>query len=87
MTRRVISYGALFLLIIVAPYWLYLGALFVAVLIFPLYWEAIIFAILINTLYSANSGILAALTAPLLLVTLGMLILLLPIKSYLRTNA
>ena len=44
----------LFILIVIAPYWLYLPALFFALLRFPLFWEGVLLAFLADVLYGAN---------------------------------
>ena len=45
-----------FLSILVLPFWFYVPILFVAIIIFPFYWEGIIFGFLIDVLYGNGIG-------------------------------
>ncbi len=77
MTRRILGSIIVLISILVLPYWVYIPVLFVAIIFFPLYWEGILFAFLIDILY--GSEIKTALYA------LIVLIVLLPIRENLRS--
>lgn len=68
----------IFFAILFLPYWIYIPALIVAMAALPLYWESIFLGFLIDILY--GEGIYAGLLA------LGGLILLLPLRSRLRSH-
>jgi len=79
MTKRIIGSIAILISILVLPFWVYLPVLFIAIIIFPFFWEGILFALLVDTVY--GSGIETALYALILL------IILIPIRENLRLNA
>ena len=79
MTKRIIGSIAILISILVLPFWVYLPVLFIAIIIFPFFWEGILFALLVDTIY--GSGIETALYALILL------IILIPIRENLRLNA
>lgn len=76
MSYRYLATIALLVSIIFLPYWIYVPALVAAIAAFPLFWEGILLAFLIDILY--GEGIYAGLLA------LGGLILLLPLRNRLR---
>ena len=86
MINRLVSYFIILLLILFTPYWIYIPVLLLAILVFPFFWEGVLFAILINTLYGYGGGILEALRSILPLVTLGVVLVLIPIHNNLRIN-
>ena len=86
MISRLVSYFIILLLILFTPYWIYIPVLLLAILVFPFFWEGVLFAILINTLYGYGGGILEALRSILPLVTLGVVLVLIPIHNNLRIN-
>ena len=79
MIRRVLGSTVVLVSILVLPFWVYLPVLFIAIIIFPFFWEGILFALLVDTIY--GSGIETALYALILL------IILIPIRENLRLNA
>ena len=79
MIRRVLGSTVVLVSILVLPFWVYLPVLFIAIIIFPFFWEGILFALLVDTVY--GSGIETALYALILL------IILIPIRENLRLNA
>ena len=46
------------LLIVSAPYWLYVPVILVGIILFPFYIEAMFFGFLIDTLYGSSHGFL-----------------------------
>ena len=62
--------------ILVLPYWVYLPILLIGIIIFPFFWEGILLALLVDTVY--GSGVETALVALILL------IIFLPIRERLR---
>ena len=76
MIRRVLGSTVVLISILVLPFWIYLPILFIAIVIFPFFWEGILFALLVDTVY--GSGIETALYA------LVALVVFLPIRESLR---
>jgi hypothetical protein len=54
--KRVLINIALFLLILLAPYWLYMPALLIACVLEPFYWEGVVYAVLIDILYGRGGS-------------------------------
>ena len=77
MKRRTLGYIVILISILVLPYWAYLPVLFVAILLFPFFWEGLLFAFLIDTLYGTG--------LETVIVALVVLIILLPFRDRLRT--
>ena len=85
--RRIIGSIVVFISILVLPYWIYLPVLFLTIIIIPFYWEGLLFAFLIQILYSDGVGIFSLITSLLVLSTLVVLIAFLPIRENLRSYA
>jgi hypothetical protein len=49
--KRLLLSLVLLALIFFAPYWIYLPVLFLGIVFLPFYWEAVIFAFLVDTVY------------------------------------
>jgi len=81
MKRRIIGALILLLAILFLPYWVYIPLLFIATVLFPLYWEAVLFGFLIDVLYGQGHSWLLSPTA---LAALVILIVLLPLRERLR---
>lgn len=77
MTRRILGCVVVLASILVLPYWIYLPALLIAIILFPFFWEGLLLAFLIDIFY--GSGIAVALYALILL------IIFLPIRESLRS--
>ena len=84
---RVYTTILIFVLVLVAPYWLYLPLLFAAVLIFPLYFEGIFLGFIIDVLYSGHPHPSFSIFYPVALVTLLIVLVLIPLKKRMRINA
>lgn len=78
MTRRIFGSIVVLISILVLPSWIYIPALFIAIIIFPFFWEGLLFALLVDVLY--GGGVKIALSA------LVLLIILVPIRENLRFN-
>ena len=76
-TRRIFGSVVVLVSILVLPFWIYIPVLFIAIIIFPFFFEGILFAFLIDILY--GSGIETALSV------LAVLIILLPLRGSLRS--
>jgi len=79
MNYRLLATVAILCSIIFLPYYVYVPALFLGAIIFPVYWESLLLSFLIETLY--GEGI------RLTLATLALLIILLPLRERLRLYA
>lgn len=51
MMRRLFGSALVLLSILVLPFWFYIPILFIAIVVFPFYWEGILFGFLIDVLY------------------------------------
>lgn len=71
-------------LVLLAPFYVYLPALLIAILFFPLFLEGIILALLIDSLYGGKSFFFGF---PLGMVATVIIIMLLPLRKYIRFNA
>ena len=87
MTRRVLGSLAVLISILVLPYWIYIPSLFIAVLVFPFFWEGILFALFINIIYGDEAGIMSLLLSPLVLSVLFALIAILLLRKNFRSYA
>jgi len=85
MTRRIIGLVCIFISILVLPYWIYVPVLFVGIVLFPFFWEGIVFVFLINVIHGGSVEFPANLTSPLALSVLFVLIAMLPIRKRLRS--
>ena len=83
--KRILAGVINVLLILFAPYWLYLPALFISTIFLQSYWEAIIFGILIDTLYGKGGSFFAVHTFGILFLLI--VIIELPLRKRFRFNA
>ncbi len=73
-------------LILIGPYWLYLPAIIIGIIFFPLYLEAIPLALLVDVLYGqVGSGL--AWGFPFGMIAALAVFLASPLREYLRFNA
>ncbi len=75
-----------FLLIILGPYWMYLPAIILCIVVFPFYVEAIPLAVLIDVLYGRELSSLAFMF-PFGMIASVCVLLSAPIREHLRFNA
>jgi hypothetical protein len=54
--KRAISIILLFILVIFAPYWMYLPALALALIYFPFFWEGIVLALFVDVLFGFDTA-------------------------------
>ena len=85
MTRRILGSVVIFVSILFLPYWVYIPVLFIGAVLFPFFWEGILFAFLVNVLHGGEMKIFPSLVSPLALSLLVALILLLPVRENLRS--
>lgn len=85
MTRRIIGLVCISVSILVLPYWIYIPALFIGIVVFPFFWEGIILVFFINVIHGNSAEFFAALASPLALLTLVILIVMLPVREHLRS--
>lgn len=84
--KRIFASVLILVLILIAPYWMYLPAIFICMLIIPFFWEAVPFGMLIDTLYSPWP-LLHFPPFPIALSALALLLILPLVRSRLRFNA
>lgn len=82
MRNRIIGTILALASIILLPYWVYLPILFGLSVLIPLFWEAIPLALLVDTLYGPGGNFFIAFKTGI--ITLGILILMLPLRDRLR---
>ncbi len=87
MTKRIITSLVLFLSVLFLPYWVYLPLLFIAIALFPIYWEGIIFALLSDALYGGAFENLGAIFSSLGFYALIVAIVFIPLRERLRYHA
>lgn len=56
MNSRVISDIAVLFLVIYTPYWVYLPFIFACIIVFPLFWEAVLFGLIIDYFYGPHTA-------------------------------
>ena len=84
MTRRLLAIIIVFLAILILPYWVYIPILGVAIILLPFFWEGLLLAFLIEVFY--GHGITSSLLiSPSALIVLVLLVVLLPIRTRLRS--
>ncbi len=81
MKQRLFVSLLIFLAVLFLPYWLYLPLLFLGMVFIPFYWEAILFAFLIDVLYGPGTTLFFSRTA---LYTAILLIVIIPVRERLR---
>lgn len=83
---RIVSVVVIFAAVVFLPYWVYLPLLGVAMFFFPLFWEGIIIALLIDVLYGGGVGAAREFFSPLAFGATVLLAALLPVKERIRIN-
>ena len=83
---RLVSTIAVFLSIILLPYWIYLPLTFIAIVLFPVYWEGIVFGFLIDTLYGGGVEMFPGLFSSFSFISFILLIIVVPIKERIRIH-
>jgi hypothetical protein len=84
MKERILYDIFIFFLILHAPFWLYLPALVIGIIIFPLYWEAVPFAAFIDFFYGPHTHMGSVFAYPFGLSAAVLVAIFAPIKERLR---
>ncbi|OHB08626.1 MAG: hypothetical protein A3I86_00335 [Candidatus Zambryskibacteria bacterium RIFCSPLOWO2_02_FULL_39_14] len=87
MIHRILGSIIVFVSIIILPYWVYIPLLFIAIIIFPFFWEGIVLVLLIDVLYGNGVKALSWSVSPLAFSVLVLLIVLLYLRDSLRSYA
>lgn len=87
ITYRIISIIGLLVAIVFLPYWIYVPALAIAVIVLPFFWEGIIFGLLIDALYGSSITSFYSVFKTFSFWTLALLIIILPVRKRLRAYA
>ncbi len=82
--RRLLIDISLVLLVLFAPYWLYLPLILLALCLVPLYWEGILLASLIDIIYGAPAS--GWLDFPHALVACLVVLATIPLRKRIRIN-
>lgn len=85
MRKRVLTSLILFIAILFLPYWAYLPLLLLAIVIFPVFWEGILFGFLIDALY--GQSLEAPFFSPIALTALILVIIIMPVRERIRLHA
>lgn len=85
MIQRILGSVIVLISILVLPYWIYLPILFMAIILFPFFWEGVLFGFLIDTIYASGVETFSLLLSPSALSALIILIVLLPLRESLRS--
>ena len=86
MTRRIIGSVLILIFIFVMPYWIYIPFLFIGIILFPFFWEGIVFVFLIDVVYGGTVETFANFISPLAVFVLIALIVMLPVRESLRSH-
>jgi hypothetical protein len=70
--------------IIFLPYWVYLPLLLSSMILFPLFWEGIVLAFLVDILYGRGIGGLPELISPMAFSAMLLLMAVMPLRERLR---
>lgn len=81
---RLIATLVILFSIIFLPYWVYLTFLLAAMILFPLYWEGMVFAFIIDILYGRGIESLPELISPMAFSAMLILFAVLPLRERLR---
>lgn len=85
MTKQRLGASLLILLsIIFLPYWIYLPVLLAGIIIFPMFWEGVVFGLLIDVLYGWGITAPPSLISPMALVALVFIVVLFPVREHIR---
>ncbi len=84
--KRILITAALFIAILLLPYYIYAPALIVAIVLIPEYYEGILLGLLIDVLYGADS-MWSLWGFPFGLTAVVCIILLVPLREKLRSYA
>ncbi len=86
MTSHITISIIVFLSIIFFPYWIYVPILFIAVILIPFFWEGVVFALMIETIYLGRVEIFTSLISLLSVSILLTLLIMLPVREKLRLH-
>jgi hypothetical protein len=86
MTKRLIATLLVLLAVLTLPYWIYLPLLLAAIIVFPLFWEAIILGFVIDALYGERLYDLPAFLSLYALLSLAAVMLMIPLRHRLRIH-
>ncbi len=70
--------------IFLAPYWIYVPMIFLAAIIFPLFWEGIVFTLLIDTIYGMGVSVFPPEASMLTVSMVALLLVMLPLRERIR---
>lgn len=87
MEFRLTTSLTLLFAIIFLPFWVYLPILLASIIVFPLYWEGMVFAFLIDILYGLGVPGISGLLSSMSFWALAVLIVLLPVRARIRIHA
>ncbi len=81
--KRLLATFIILFAIVFLPYWIYLPVLFLSMILFPFYWEAILLAFLVEVLYGPGD---MRIFSPITLSAVALTIILLPLREKMRFN-
>lgn len=84
--KRLLASGIILFAVLFLPYWVYLPLIFISMVLFPLFAEAVVFGLLIDVLYGYGVGG-GEFFAPFGLGALALLLILIPVRERFRLYA
>ena len=85
-TKRLIATSVILFSILFLPYWVYLPLLVLAIVIFPFYWEAILFALFIDAVFGEGTAFNSSFIFSTTSLALILVIASIPMRERLRLN-
>ncbi len=87
MIRRLTGTLIVFLSILILPYWVYIPVLCIAVIVFPFFWEGILLALFIDFVYGGGIESFSSFPFTISFYILIFLIILIPLRTRIRSYA
>lgn len=87
MTKRIFASAFVLVSILFLPYWIYLPLVFIVVIVFPIYWEGILLALLIDVLHKGAFNGIGDIFYSFGFYTLLAIIVFIPLRERLRYHA
>ncbi len=84
MKERILYDAFLFFMVLNAPYWLYLPCIFLGIIIFPLFWESIIFSLFVDFFYGQHTNSGSIFSFPFGLIASLFVLIVMPVKDRFR---
>lgn len=84
--RGLVTAGLL-VAVLFLPYWIYVPAIFAAIMIYPMFWEGMILSFLVDALYGSGIETWGSIFSTYAFWSLVILIIILPVRRRIRAYA